>query len=90
MQMWQLLLIYVAGVLAVLYFISIRPAKRKNQQMRTMHASIKEGDRVMTIGGLFGTVASRNGEEVTVMIDPNTQTVVRVAIYAIQSVVESI
>lgn len=89
MQMWQMMAIYIAGVLVILYLISIRPAKRKNQQMRTMHDSVKEGDRIMTIGGIYGTVVSRDGEDLTILIDVNTQTVMRIAIYAVQSVIES-
>ena len=43
-------------ILAVFYFILIRPQKKKEKKLRDMIAAIKVGDEVVTIGGIHGKV----------------------------------
>lgn len=40
-----------------LYFVMIRPQRKKQQELQKMVAALKKGDRVVTNGGIFGTVA---------------------------------
>ena len=53
-------MIHMVGLLAVtvgiVYFMIIRPQQKKQKETEAMRASIKKGDRVLTTGGLFGTV----------------------------------
>ena len=48
--------IYIA-LFAGLYFLFIRPQRKREKQRREMVAAIKTGDNVVTTGGLFGKVA---------------------------------
>ena len=50
-QFLPLVLIFV-----VFYFLLIRPQQQKQKEMRQMIAAIKRGDRVVTGGGIIGTV----------------------------------
>ncbi|HVZ07457.1 preprotein translocase subunit YajC [Rhodopila sp.] len=43
-------------IFAVFYFLLIRPQQQKQKEMRSMIASLKRGDRVVTGGGILGTV----------------------------------
>ena len=43
-------------IFAVFYFLLIRPQQQKQKEMRAMLASLKRGDRVVTGGGILGTV----------------------------------
>lgn len=43
-------------IFAVFYFLLIRPQQQKQKEMRSMIASVKRGDRVVTGGGIIGTV----------------------------------
>nr|WP_326185030.1 preprotein translocase subunit YajC [uncultured Oscillibacter sp.] len=88
MQLWQVLLIYFVGVVVLLYVITILPGKRKNKQTREMHDSVAAGDQISTIGGIIGTVVRREGETVTILIDPKTGTTMQIVIYAVQSILE--
>lgn len=81
----SLLLLYFLGVLALIYFFSVIPGKKKNKQVRAMHDAVKVGDEIITIGGIFGTVLSRNGDEVVIQIDSNGTTM-RILIFAVQSI----
>ena len=43
-------------IFAVFYFLLIRPQQQKQKETRAMIASVKRGDRVVTGGGILGTV----------------------------------
>jgi len=64
LQFLPLVLIFV-----VFYFLLIRPQQRKAKDHKTMLDALRRGDRVVTGGGIIGTVARvENPEEVTVDI----------------------
>jgi preprotein translocase subunit YajC len=63
-QFLPLVLIFV-----VFYFLLIRPQQRKAKEQRTMLDALRRGDRVVTGGGIIGTVVrADNPDEVTVDI----------------------
>ena len=49
-------LIMMIGMFVVLYFIMIRPEKKRKKEAEMLRSSMKEGDRVTTIGGITGIV----------------------------------
>ena len=58
-------------VLAVFYFIVIMPAKKQQKKKDSMIASLKKGDRVVTSGGIHGTVANVENDTVMVKVSEN-------------------
>ena len=69
MQMLPLVLIFV-----VFYFFLIRPQQSKAKQHRSMLDALRRGDRVVTGGGIIGTVTKvQNDQEVTVEIAENVR-----------------
>ena len=88
MKPWEFMLIYVVGVVILLYFLTILPGKRKNKKTRQMHDSVKAGDTISTNGGIIGTVTERDGDTVVIRIDEKTGTTMRIVIFAVQSVIE--
>ena len=42
----------------VFYFFLIRPQKKKDKKVKDMLAALKPGDRICTIGGIYGTIKS--------------------------------
>lgn len=46
----------LAVTVGIVYFMIIRPQQRKQKETDAMRASIRKGDRVLTTGGLYGTV----------------------------------
>jgi len=73
MQILPLVLIFV-----VFYFLLIRPQQKKAKEHKTMLAALKRGDRIITSGGIIGTVARvKDGtSEVEVDIAPNVRVIV--------------
>jgi preprotein translocase subunit YajC len=56
-------------IIVVMYFLLMRPQQQKAKQLREMLAALRRGDRVVTGGGLIGTIAKVvNDEEVAVDI----------------------
>jgi preprotein translocase subunit YajC len=57
----QFLLLF-APLFAIWYFLVIRPQQQQRRKVQDMLANLKTGDRVVTSGGIYGTVvAFRNG-----------------------------
>lgn len=62
-------------IVLLFYFMIIRPNRRQQQQVQDMRSSIKKGDKVKSIGGIHGTVASVDTSRniVTVIVDKNVK-----------------
>jgi len=57
----QFLLLF-APLFAIWYFLVIRPQQQQRRKTQEMLSNLKTGDRVVTSGGLYGTIISfRNG-----------------------------
>jgi len=65
-------LVLVGGVL---YFLMIRPQRKRMQAQQVLLGSLEVGDEVMTSGGIFGTITEIDADEdvVTVEIAPGTR-----------------
>ena len=69
----------------VFYFFLIRPQKKKDKKVKDMLAALKPGDRICTIGGIYGTIKSIKDDTITLSVGKGDQTMV-VARWAIRSV----
>lgn len=69
----------------VFYFFLIRPQRKKDKAVKNMLDSLKNGDRVCTIGGLYGTVDRLKDDTVTLLVGPE-KTKLIMARWAIRSV----
>ena len=47
----------ILATFAIFYFILIRPQQKKQKELQKTIEALRKGDRVMTNGGIFGTVA---------------------------------
>ncbi|CAM5794264.1 MULTISPECIES: preprotein translocase subunit YajC [Brevibacillus] len=55
----------------IFYFLLIRPQQKRQKQRNAMLASIKKGDKVVTIGGVHGTIQDISDDTVTLRIAHN-------------------
>lgn len=55
-------------MVVVFYFLLIRPQKKKEKQVKAMLDALKPGDRVTTIGGIYGTVSSIKDDMITLVV----------------------
>ena len=88
MNPFLVILAYALALFAILYFVVIVPGNKKNKQVKEMHASVKAGDKVTTIGGLIGKVVERDGDTVRLLVDEANGTTAHFVIYAIQQIIK--
>ena len=55
-------------IFVVFYFLLIRPQQKKQKQHREMLEALRRGDRIVTAGGIVGTITKANETELTVEI----------------------
>jgi preprotein translocase subunit YajC len=66
------ILIPILLLLALTYFVLIRPQRRRQQQQSEMLSELKVGSEILTAGGVYGVVRSVGDDELTVEIAPGT------------------
>lgn len=64
---WAALLPFVV-ILAIFYFMLILPAQRQRKRQQQMLAALKSGDKVITSGGVYGTIVGLRDEVVQLRI----------------------
>lgn len=53
------MILYIAGLGALFYFLAIRPQKKREKELKTMQSSISVGDWVVTSSGFYGKVVDK-------------------------------
>ena len=71
----------------VFYFFLIRPQKKKDKKVKDMLAALKPGDRICTIGGIYGTIKSIKDDTIELSVG-REDTKMIVARWAIRTVEE--
>jgi preprotein translocase subunit YajC len=67
------MLVPIAMIFVVFYFLLLRPQQKKQKEMRAMIDAVKRGDRVVTSGGILGTIVKVEEREVVLEIADNTR-----------------
>ncbi|MBI1341155.1 preprotein translocase subunit YajC [bacterium] len=58
-------LLFIVPMIAIFYFLLIRPQQRRAKAHRDMLSALKRGDSVVTTGGIIGKIAKLSDDEVT-------------------------
>ena len=74
----------IAVIVAIFWFLVIGPDRKNRKRREEMLKKLSKGDKVLTTGGMFATVASIDGDRVTLQLDEGVR--VRFARAAIQEV----
>ena len=61
-------LVLIGILFAVFYFLLIRPERKRRTQMQDMISALKPGDKVITIGGIHGTVVGVTDKSIVLRI----------------------
>ncbi len=77
--------IFILALLALMWFMLIRPQRRRQQEAQRLLETIGVGKEIVTAGGLFGTVTAVDGDEVRLEIADGVE--VRLAKRAVAGVV---
>ena len=60
--------IWIVVMIAMLYFLILRPQKKQQKERDAMLSSVKKGDRVVAIGGIHGIVRNIKEDRITLEI----------------------
>ena len=60
-------------IFVVFYFFIIRPQRKKEDDRKKMVEAVKKGDKVITIGGLYGNVTQVDDTSLLVQVDTNVK-----------------
>ena len=71
--MWIMLIL----VFVVMWFFMIRPQRKQQKEMQAFRDGLKKGDKVVTVGGIYGTVAEINDNSLLLTVDKDVK--IRVA-----------
>ena len=72
-------ILYILALIAILYFLMIRPQQQRQKKQQDMIESLRVSDRIITVGGVFGKITAikdntfmiKVAEEVQVEIEKN-------------------
>jgi preprotein translocase subunit YajC len=71
-QMAQMLPMFIL-IIVIFYFVIYRPQKQQREKQQDMISQLKKGDKVVTSGGLWGTVTNVGKETVTLQVAENAK-----------------
>ena len=68
-SMWVMLLL----IFVVMWFFMIRPQRKQQKELENFRNALKKGDKVVTIGGIYGTVSEIKENTVLIEVDNNVK-----------------
>lgn len=63
------LVVMLVAFAAIFYFLLIRPQRRRQKEHRDLLGSLKRGDRVVTAGGILGTIEEMSDDSVVLVVE---------------------
>jgi preprotein translocase subunit YajC len=63
----------IIAIIMIFYLLIIRPQNKKRKETEKMHSGLKKGDKIVTIGGLYGTIQSVKETTVIIKADDNVK-----------------
>lgn len=67
--MWVMLIL----IFVVMWFFMIRPQRKQQKELEKFRNALKKGDKVVTIGGIYGTVDEIKDRTVLIKVDGDTK-----------------
>jgi preprotein translocase subunit YajC len=80
----------IVAIFVIFYFLLIRPQQKQQQEHEAMLKALKTGDKVLTTGGLYGTIIGFKGEDLEVQFSQTVKlTLARSAVARVVSDVKT-
>ncbi len=85
-------ILWIVILFVAMYFLMIRPQKKKEKETKLMLAALEKGDVITTIGGIMGKIEAVKEDEILLRTgkigNANEQSVIRFAKWAVRDVVK--
>ncbi len=60
---------FLVAIFALFYFVMIRPQRKRQKQQEELMRDLNKGDRVMTAGGIYGTIESLSEDSIVIKVE---------------------
>jgi preprotein translocase subunit YajC len=70
-SMWPMIGFLVV-IFGLFYFVMIRPQRKRQREHQTMMQELQKGDKVITAGGIYGTIESVSDDNVVLKVESGT------------------
>lgn len=67
--MWVMLIL----IFVIMWFFMIRPQRKQQKELENFRNALKKGDKIVTIGGIYGTVCEIKEDSVLIEVDNNVK-----------------
>ena len=67
-SIWVMLVFFVI-IIALFYFVMIRPQQKRQKDHQAMIEQLQRGDKVMTAGGIYGTIESISEDSIVIKVE---------------------
>lgn len=65
-------IIMIVALIAIFYFLMIRPQQKKQKEIRKFREGLKKGDNIITAGGIYGKIKEIKDDSFLVSVSDNT------------------
>lgn len=65
--------IMIAAIFVVMYFFMIRPQRKQQKELQQFRDGLQKGDKIVTIGGIYGTVVEIKDRSLLIEVDNNVK-----------------
>ncbi len=66
--MWPML-VFLVVLFALMYFVMIRPQRKKQQEQQNLLQELRKGDKVITAGGIYGQIEALSDDSVVLKVE---------------------
>jgi preprotein translocase subunit YajC len=70
-SIWPMI-IFLVVIFALFYFVMIRPQRKRQKEHQSLMEGLQKGDRVITAGGIYGTIESLSEDSVVIKVEGGT------------------
>jgi preprotein translocase subunit YajC len=67
-----IMIIFLVVIFALFYFVMIRPQRKRQKEHQSLMEGLQKGDRVITAGGIYGTIESLSEDSVVIKVEGGT------------------
>ena len=67
--MWIMLIL----IMVIMWFFMIRPQRKQQKELENFRKSLKKGDKVVTVGGIYGVVDEIKEKTLLIVVDGNVK-----------------
>lgn len=68
-SMWIMLIL----IFVVMWFFMIRPQRKQQKELQEFRNSLKKGDKIVTVGGIYGEIVEVNEKTALIKVDGDTK-----------------